>query len=129
MENLDARALIIEYIAAYNAFDLERMLAVLAPGVRFEHYAGGELTAQAQGIAEFRALAEEASDVFAERQQSVTRWDSVDSGSGISVDIAYRGKLARAIPGGPPAGTVLELAGVSEFVFADGKISRIVDRS
>jgi len=137
MENLDARALIIEYIAAYNAFDLERMLAVLAPGVRFEHYAGGELTAQAQGIAEFRALAEEASDVFAERQQSVTRWDSadsgtgisVDSGTGISVDIAYRGKLARAIPGGPPAGTVLELAGVSEFGFADGKISRIVDRS
>lgn len=127
MDKLDARALIIEYIAAYNAFDLERMLAVLSPGVSFENYAGGELTAQAQGIAAFRALAEQASDVFAERQQSVTRWESVDSG--VNVDIAYRGKLARDIPGGPPAGTVLELAGVSEFGFADGKISRIVDRS
>jgi len=127
MDKLDPRALIIEYIAAYNAFDLERMLGVLSPGVRFENYAGGELTAQAQGIAEFRALAEQASDVFAEREQSVTRWESVDSG--VNVDIAYRGKLARDIPGGPAAGTVLELAGVSEFGFADGKISRIVDRS
>jgi len=127
MENLDAHALIVEYIAAYNAFDLERMLSVLSPAIRFENYANGELTAQADGIAQFRALAEQASDVFAERHQSVTRWETVDND--VSVDIAYRGKLARDIPGGPAAGTVLELAGVSEFAFADGKISRIVDRS
>ena len=35
MDSLDARALIIEYIAAYNAFDLERMFSVLSPSVRF----------------------------------------------------------------------------------------------
>ena len=127
MENLDAHALIVEYIAAYNAFDLKRMLSVLSPAIRFENYANGELTAQADGIAQFRALAEQASDVFAERHQSVTRWETV--GNDVSVDIAYRGKLARDIPGGPAAGTVLDLAGVSEFAFADGKISRIVDRS
>ena len=65
--------------------------------------------------------------MFAQRNQSVTRWQTV--GDDVSVDIAYRGKLAQDVPGGPAAGTELELAGVSEFGFADGKISRIVDRS
>lgn len=127
MEHLDARALIIEYITAYNAFDLERMFGVLSPSIRFENYANGELTAQASGITQFRALAEHASDVFAERDQSVTRWQP--NGNDMHVDVAYRAKLAQDIPGGPAAGTVLELVGVSEFGFADGKISRIVDRS
>lgn len=123
----ELRAIVDEYISAYNSFDLERMFGVLSDTVKFENYSGGALTAQADGLAEFRQLAHESKGIFAEREQRVTHWDV--SAAGIKVDIAYRGKLAQDIPGGPSAGTILDLAGTSEFAFEDGKISRIVDRA
>ena len=127
MQPHDPRAIVNAYLAAYNSFDLERMFSVLADTVRFENYSGDELTAQASGLAEFRQLAEQSKGIFSEREQRVTRWEI--GASGVTVDIAYRGTLAQDIPGGPAAGTVLELNGVSEFAFEDGKISKIVDRA
>jgi steroid delta-isomerase-like uncharacterized protein len=127
MPSSDPRAIVNDYLAAYNSFDLERMFSVLADTVRFENYSGDELTAQANGLAEFRQLAEQSKGIFSEREQRVTRWEI--GASDVKVDIAYRGTLAQDIPGGPAAGTVLELNGVSEFAFEDGKISRIVDRA
>ncbi|MCF7221866.1 nuclear transport factor 2 family protein [Marilutibacter chinensis] len=128
MDDTRARqALIDRYIAAYNAFDVDGMLAVLAPDVRFENFSAGRLTAQAHGIEAFRQLAGHAAALFSEREQRVTaRRDHADR---VVVDIAYRGVLAADIPDGPKAGTVLEMTGQSEFEFADGRISRIVDRS
>lgn len=46
-----------KYIAAYNAFDVEAMLALLSPAVRFENWSGTRLTTEASGIDEFRQLA------------------------------------------------------------------------
>jgi hypothetical protein len=55
---------------------------------------------------------------------------SLDFRGGTAIaSIAFRGVLAADIPGGPAAGTVLELDGESEFGFAGGRISRIIDRS
>ncbi len=121
------QTLIDRYVAAYNAFDVDGMLAVLAPQVRFEHHTGGQLTASAEGRDAFRRLAQQAVALFAEREQRVTRlqWGPETA----TADIAYRGCLARDIPGGPPAGTRIELQGTTEFAFEDGLISRIVDRS
>lgn len=116
-----------KYIAAYNKFDVEGMLVLLSPAVRFENWSGGRLTNEASGIGEFKQLAAQASAMFSEREQRIT---SVAHGpDSITVGIAYRGRLAADIPDGPPAGTVLELDGESEFAFEDGLISRIVDRS
>ncbi len=119
--------LIQSYIDAYNRFDLDAMCALLASDIRFEHYANGELGAQASGLREFRLLAETGAALFAERQQRITalRLD----GSNATVDIAFQGKLAADIPGGPPAGTVLTFDGTSEFTFDAGYISKIVDRA
>lgn len=39
------QALVERYIAAYNSFDIEGMLAQLADDVRFENHAGGQLAA------------------------------------------------------------------------------------
>ncbi|WP_363796546.1 nuclear transport factor 2 family protein [Lysobacter firmicutimachus] len=127
MDAAQARALIERYIAAYNAFDIDGMLATLAPQLRFENWSGGQLTAEADGIEAFRVLAEQGAQLFAQREQRVLdlRLDSARA----EADISYRGRLALDLPGGPPAGTVLELQGTSEFGFADGRIARIVDRS
>jgi steroid delta-isomerase-like uncharacterized protein len=121
------RELIDRYINAYNAFDIEGMLALVSQDVRFENYSGDQLTASANGVDEFRHLAERAKSVFSEREQRVTLLE-VNQDFAVA-EIAFRGRLAADIPGGPVAGTVLELQGNSQFSFRDGRITKIVDRS
>jgi hypothetical protein len=125
----DARQkdLIDRYLAAYNAFDIEAMLAQLDPAIRFENYSGGQLTADASGIEEFRRLAEQSTGLFVEREQRVT--SLAQSGTMLVAEIAWRGRIAADIPGGPPAGTLLEMNGRSEFDFGPAGITKIVDRS
>lgn len=119
-------ALIKSYIDAYNRFDIDGMCALLTPAIRFEHYSDGALGAATSGLQEFRALAETGAALFAEREQRVTAV-RIDGDQAV-VEIAFHGKLAVDIPGGPSAGTVLTLNGTSEFTFADGAVSRIIDR-
>ncbi|TFW32789.1 nuclear transport factor 2 family protein [Massilia horti] len=127
MRAYDPEDLINQYIAAYNAFDLERMFELIAEDIRFENYSSGELTARADGLEEFRRLAEGSKGLFVEREQRVTGLELTENEA--IAEIAYRGRLAIDIPGGPQAGTVLNLNGTSEFSFANGKINRIIDRS
>jgi ketosteroid isomerase-like protein len=127
MDESKQRELIEQYIAAYNDFDIEGMLAVLAPNVEFENHSGGELTASASGIEEFRLLAQRAKGLFTERFQRVT--SLVFSQDGATAEIDYRGRLAQDIPGGPKAGSLLELNGTTEFTFGGERIVKIVDRS
>jgi SnoaL-like domain len=120
------KELIDRYIAAYNTFDIGGMLALLSPDIRFENYSRGQLTASASGIDEFRQLAEQSKSLFSEHEQRIT---SLELGhDSATASIAYRGLLAADIPGGPPAGTALELRGKSEFSFSNGQITKIVDR-
>lgn len=103
------------------------MLALLAPDIVFENFSNGQRTSTVSGVDEFRRLAEASTSLFSEREQRITAWRQGPDHAVAS--IAYRGRLAVNMPDGPPAGTVLELQGESEFAFADGLISRIVDRS
>lgn len=119
--------LVERYLDAYNRFDIEAMLALFAPGIRFENYSNDQLTASADGIAEFRALAEHSRTLFSERDQQILSLELGDDSG--QARIAFRGRLAVDIDGGPKAGTVLELTGTTEFSFHDGRITRIVDRS
>lgn len=127
MDSAGAKELVDRYITAYNAFDIDGMLMLLSADIRFENHSGGQLTAAATGIDEFRQLAQQSKALFSEREQRVAAL-RIGQGSAIA-DIAFRGVLAADVPGGPATGTVLELQGTSEFTFDDGRISRIVDRS
>jgi len=119
--------LIEKFIAAYNEFDVERMVALLSPDIRFENYSGNKLTASTVGIDDFRKLAEQSKLLFAEREQSIS---SITFGRDSAiVSIEYRGRLAADLPGGPRAGSVLQLRGVSEYSFRGDRITKIVDRS
>ena len=44
MDESHCRHLIEHYLQAYNRFDIDAMLAVLAHNVRFENHSGGQLT-------------------------------------------------------------------------------------
>lgn len=121
------RDLVARYIDAYNAFDIDGMLAPLAPDVRFENWAGGQMTASSEGIDAFRGLAEQGKGMFSQREQRIASLAA--HGDGLLARIDWRGTLAVDIPDGPQAGTELALSGESEFGFAGGRIVRIVDRS
>ena len=127
MEHPDKEALIGRYLAAYNAFDMAGMLALLSRDVCFENYSAGRLTDAANGIDAFRELAERAKSLFSEREQRCTKLTHHQDSA--IAEIAYGGTLALDIPGGPSAGTVLNLQGQSEFQFKNGQISKIIDRS
>ncbi|HRN76210.1 nuclear transport factor 2 family protein [Ottowia sp.] len=115
------------YLAAYIGFDVPALLAMLSEDVCFETYANDRLTASARGIAEYEALARSSGALFSERSQAL-RSLSLWSDRGMAV-IDFRGTLARDIPDGPPAGTVLELTARSEFRFQGDRITRITNRS
>lgn len=125
--NTSHNKLVNEYLAAYTSFDIPAMLALLAPDIHFENHSNDQLTVSTTGIAAFEDLARKSSDLFSERSQtlqSLRIWPD----HAVAM-IAFRGKLAKDIPGGPDAGTVIEMQGRSEFSFMDGKITRIVDRA
>ena len=121
------RELIERFIAAYNAFDIDGMVAHLSLDVRFENYSGDNLTVATNGITEFRQLAEQSKSLFSERAQRISSIQ-FDGGTAI-VTIEYRGRFAVDVPDGPRAGEVIELRGTSEYSFRDGRIMKIIDRS
>lgn len=127
MTDLEKRALVDRYLAAYNAFDVDGMMDTVHPAVEFEDVSGGEVTASASGADAFRRLAERAAGLFSARRQTVTAFDP--GGAGASADVDYEGVPASDLSGGPRAGETVRLAGRSEFEFADGRISRIRDVS
>jgi len=127
MTRAEKRAVIEQYVDAYNRFDVAGMLALLTPDVLFENVTDDRVTAASSGAAGFRELAEQGAAMFSERRQVITAWTFRPAS--VLVGIAWRGVLAADLPDGPAAGTVIELAGESEFEFSGGRISRIVDRS
>ncbi|WP_207431486.1 nuclear transport factor 2 family protein [Sabulibacter ruber] len=116
-----------DYIRAYNAFDVDGMLQHLHQDVCFENISGGEVNLTTHGLEEFRKQAENAKDFFREREQKVLSLQSTNSTTEAHID--YTGVLARDLPNGLQAGTVLQLSGKSTFHFQDDKIIRLVDES
>ncbi len=127
MDNAIRKAVIERYLAAYNAFDIDGMLAVLAPDLRFENVAGVTVNAEANGIDAFRSLAEEGRRLFSARAQQLS--GLAFDGDTAYADIDWRGTFAVDVPDGPRAGTTLALKGRSEFTFAGERIAKLVDRS
>ncbi len=121
----EKRTLVDRYIAAYNDFDVDGMLALLHRDVEFRNISGGEVNASASGAEEFRRLAEQSKGLFSSRRQEITRFES--DGNTAAVDISYEGVLASDLPNGMNAGDMLRLEGRSEFGFRDSKTHRITD--
>lgn len=123
----EMRRVIDRYIAAYNAFDVDGMLAVVHDDVEFRNVSGGETTAAASGKAALRELAEQSKGLFAERRQEISAFDAEHDRA--TVEIRYEAVLAVDLPNGMKAGDTLRLGGRSEFGFRDGLIDRITDYS
>jgi ketosteroid isomerase-like protein len=127
MDEDEKRSLVECYLAAYNAFDIDSMMAVIHPDIEFKNVSGGEVNATTSGAGDFRLLAEKSSELFRSRKQKIlTFWSNADQAS---IEVAFEGVLASDLPNGMKAGETLRLNGRSEFTFCDGKIYRIKDVS
>ena len=121
------KAIIEEYISAYNALDVERMLSFVHQEVEFQNISGGEVNAVAYGIEELRKMAEQSRQLFSFRHQSIISIE--DQGEVVAVAIKFKAVLAADLPNGMKAGNSLNLEGKSIFEFKDGKLWRIEDYS
>ena len=127
MDKHAKQRLILKYIEAYNAFDIDEMMSVLHEKVMFENLQNGIVSASAENKIEFRVLADHAKTLFSHRNQTITDTEFGDKTA--LIGIAYTGVLASDLPNGMKAGSKLELSGHTEFEFADGLISLVRDIS
>lgn len=125
MTSEEQKTAIQNYIAAYNNFDIDGMLALLHREVLFKNVAGGKVNAETVGVEQFKELANKSKALFSSRHQKLTNFTLL--GDRVMVEITYEGVLAIDIPNGLNAGEVLRLNGRSEFEFRDGKICGITD--
>ncbi len=96
MDESHCRHLIEHYLQAYNRFDIDAMLAVLAHSVRFENHSGGQLTMVTEGIDAFGELARQSAPLFREREQRLLELIFKDGVVLASID--WRGVFAQDIP-------------------------------
>ncbi len=127
MNSNDVRAVIDQYIDAYNRKDIPAMLCTVHPDVEFKNISGGVVNASSVGIAELKALAEQSVSLFSERRQTILSFEN--TGVTSVVAIGFHAVVANDLPNGLKQGQVLALSGSSEFEFQDGLISKITDIS
>lgn len=122
---MNEKDLFLEYIEAYNAKDMSRMLSFFDEDCFFENISGGKVTVSTKGKAELEPLARKSAEAFASREQKVL---SLTQGQGrIVAEIDYHAVLQADLTPELKAGSRLELRGVSVAEFGRGKIVRLSD--
>jgi hypothetical protein len=124
---INREKIIENYIAGYNQFDIDKMMADFDDKIVFENIQNGEVNMTLSGLNEFRNQAEEAKKYFSEREQTITFFSHSENQSEIAID--YRAVLAMDLPNGMQKGQELNLKGKSVFEFLDDKIVRLADIS
>jgi hypothetical protein len=119
--------IIRRYVEAYNAMDVEAMLACLSSDVRFVNRTGGAVTHETSGIDSFRVLAEQGVQLFVERKQSILDCISIEDRAALR--IAYRAIVRQDLPNGWNAGQAIETNGISFFAIDGVKITEVIDAS
>jgi len=127
METKAKKDLIERFVRAYNSFDVDGMVALMHSKCSFQNISGGEVTASAKGLRQFRELAETAKALFSTRSQTITAYKFEQES--VTVDIDYQGVLRVDLPDGPKAGQTLKLKGKSIFRFRDELIHELIDYS
>ena len=128
MQNMREIAPVIsDYLAAYNAIDVDGMLACLADDVVFRNVSSGETSVDTRGKTQFAELARVGAAAFRTRQQSVRHHVAMADRAMLAVD--FTAVVAADLPNGWKAGQQLVFEGASYFELRDGKIAVIVDES
>ena len=119
--------IILEYVEAYNDFDIEAMLKNLHSEIEFINISNGEIDLRLTGIDQFGEQAEKAKSIFSSRHQEIT---SLSGGKdSVEAEINYRGTFAMDLSDQIKKGDKIELKGKSIFKFKDQQIIQLTDIS
>ena len=110
MKNKD---IFFAYVKAYNAKDVDRMLALFDEECVFENVSAGKVTARTKDKAELEALARRSAQAFASREQKVL--SLTEGEQRIVAEIEYHAILQTELAGNLKTGDHLELRGISIF--------------
>lgn len=128
MQNEEKRALIMQYLQAYNCFDLDGMTGTLSNDIEFENIRKGQLESKSKGIPAFQALISKAALVFSQRTQTILELEEGDHG--VCINVEYEATLATDLfmnETDHKKGETLKINSRCEFMFKEDKISRIRD--
>lgn len=115
------------YLQAYNALDVDGLLATVTDDVVFENLSNTSEPTRTTGKAELGELAKRAAKAFASRRQVLV--NAVVGADQVAILIEFEATVARSLPNGWQAGQKLKLRGASFFTLRDGLIEKIVDLS
>ena len=115
MKDEEKESVISDYLAAYNNFDVEGMIALVHPKVTFVNIYEDKVNARAEGLEQLRKLANKSKALFSSQHQEAIKFNFI--GDRVKVDIAFEGVLAADLPNGMKAGDTLRFHGSSEFEF------------
>lgn len=71
ISSIDKQEVIGLYIEAYNTFDIDSMLTLIHPDIRFTNLSSGKITAQTAGKSECESLARQLATLFRTRAQTI----------------------------------------------------------
>jgi hypothetical protein len=115
------------YIAAYNNFDIEGMLADMDDSIVFENITAGHVNMSLLGKGAFKMQATQAASYFIQRAQTIQFFTHHNNETVIEID--YFAIVAVDLPNGLKKGEEINLTGKSVFTFAGNKITKLIDVS
>lgn len=118
------RALVNDYIQAYNRMDAVALLETLHPAVRFEHMVDQEVVLQLEGWEAFQQQFETTNALFTVHIQQLTVQEIL--ADSLSATVNFYGKLKPTAE--LPEAQELYLTGEAYYEFKDRKIIHIQDR-
>lgn len=119
--------IVSRYLAAYNAIDVDAMLATLTDDVVFDNVSNSTESVHTEGKAELAALARQTASLMSARRQEVRQ--AVCEGARCALLVDYEATIAQDLPNGWKRGQVLRLRGASFFELRDGLIAKVTDLS
>lgn len=117
--------IIVNFVRAYNAFDVDGMTEDLRDDVVFENISENKRNMRTEGLDAFRAQATAALSYFNERKQQILSWHF--QGEDVVIEIEYEAIPAVDLPNGMQAGATYKLKGRSVFTFRGEQIAWIRD--
>ncbi|MFZ4262499.1 hypothetical protein ACFRAE_10660 [Sphingobacterium sp. HJSM2_6] len=128
MNDSQREQIILNYINAYNLFDVDRMVKDFDEAILFENVRNKIRTDSLQGLEAFKEQAIEAKNYFSQRTQTILKMAHFEQNS--IIDITYHAVLAIDFSDDLKAGYVVELQGQSIFEFTEAfKIKKLIDLS
>jgi hypothetical protein len=119
--------MVVDFLEAYNAKDIDKMLADVTSDLVFRHYCDAGVLFKADDKATFEAALREEVGAFKQRSQVVKTAMTLLGSTVLTTQ--FHAVVAKDLSNGWKAGQEITLPGAAEFQFRDDQIANITFRT